>query len=81
MNDPVYYLKPGQNPRIKNLECFLGVAKIKREVSLMRRENKETFLQIFKEPPVADNSNLIRNVLDQSNAFRNAEDGKKGFQK
>ena len=81
MNDPVYHLKPGQNPRIKNLECFLGVAKIKREVSLMRRENKETFIQVFKEQPVADNSNLIRNVLDKSNAFHNAEDGKKGFQK
>lgn len=64
MNHAVYHLKPGQNPRIKNLECFLGVAKIKRDVSLMRRENKETFIQIFKEQPVADNSYLIKNVLE-----------------
>jgi hypothetical protein len=60
MNDPIFHLKPGQNPRIKNLECFLGVAKIKREVSMMRRENKDTFTQIFREQPVVDNSSMIR---------------------
>ena len=63
MHHPIYHIKPGQNTRIKNLDCFLGVAKIKRDVAQMRRENKETFTQVFREQPVIDNSHLIRNVL------------------